>query len=138
MYTLIMSCLQHDYTSGHVLCNASTLLKNQHNNHDKLSELRQLKNKEGNAIGFDLIHQQVPSPLLREKERPWNPPTASPHAGGRAHRLCTSHTLLLLSSYCLIGILVFKECKKFLLEELMVDQDDLFGQTEVNMKEVII
>lgn len=38
-------------------------------------------------FGFDLIHLQVVSPLPREKERHWNSPTASPHAGSRAHEL---------------------------------------------------
>lgn len=38
-------------------------------------------------FGFDLVHLQVASPLPREKERHWNSPTASLHAGSRAHEL---------------------------------------------------
>lgn len=87
----LMSHLQHDATHP-VMCSAippPSFLRKKINAKTMANEVNQdnQKTTRETQFGFDLIHLQVASPLPREKERHWNPPTASLHAGSRAHEL---------------------------------------------------
>lgn len=97
-FNLERVCYRHSYLECHVsdmtlhtrscALQSSHTLKDQCNNHQKWSELRQLRSSKGNAtwLWFDSSAIDTTKPLSKKKGRHRGPPTASLHVGVLAHR----------------------------------------------------